>query len=302
MCGIVGLFLKNPELHPQLGAHLKTMLIGMTERGPDSAGIAVYHRPVQPTQCKLTAFHRDTAYPWREMAGQLGEALGAEVDVERKGNHAVIKVDAAEADARAWIARHHPEVRVMGYGQLMEVYKDMGLPVEVARKYALDGMEGSHAIGHTRMATESAVTTEHSHPFTAAPDMCLVHNGSLSNHNNLRRWLRRRGLEFETDNDSEVAARYFAYRLGEGASLAEALEAGLRDLDGFYTFTMGTRDGFAVLRDGIACKPAVLAETDDWVAMASEFRSLANLPGVEKANIWEPKPAVVYTWSLQEAA
>ena len=109
--------------------------------------------------------------------------------------------------------------------------------------------------------------------------MCLVHNGSLSNHNRLREWLRRRGHEFETDNDSEVAARYFAHRLGEGATLAEALEAGLSDLDGFYTFTMGTRDGFAVLRDGIACKPAVLAETDDWVAMASEFRSLANLPG-----------------------
>ena len=148
-------------------------------------------------------------------------------------------------------------------------------------------------------ATESAVTTEHSHPFTAASDMCLVHNGSLSNHNNLRKWLRRRGHDFETDNDSEVAARYFAHRLSEGASLPEALEAGLRDLDGFFTFTMGTRDGFAVLRDGIACKPAVLAETEDWVAMASEFRSLANLPGVETATIWEPKPAVVYTWSLQ---
>ena len=186
----------------------------------------------------------------------------------------------------------------MGYGQLMEVYKDMGLPAEVVEKYEVRGMEGSHAIGHTRMATESAVTTEHSHPFTAAPDMCLVHNGSLSNHNNLRKWLRKRGLEFETDNDSEVAARYFAYRLSEGATLAEALEAGLKDLDGFYTFTMGTRDGFAVLRDGIACKPAVLAETDDWVAMASEFRSLANLPGVEKASIWEPAPAVVYTWTL----
>jgi len=187
----------------------------------------------------------------------------------------------------------------MGYGELMEVYKDMGLPADVVARYGVDAMEGSHAVGHTRMATESAVTNEHSHPFTAAPDMCLVHNGSLSNHNNLRKWLRHHGHDFETDNDSEVAARYFAHRMGEGATLAEALEAGLSDLDGFYTFTMGTRDGFAVLRDGIACKPAVLAETDDWVAMASEFRSLANLPGVDKATIWEPKPAVVYTWSLQ---
>ncbi len=302
MCGIVGLFLKNPALRPTLGAHVKTMLIGMTERGPDSAGIAVYHKPVDGKACKLTVFHPDPQHRWREIGGRLGEAVGAEVDVELKGNHAVITVTAPEAAARAWLQEHHPDVRIMGYGQLMEVYKDMGLPAEVIARYGIDSMEGSHAIGHTRMATESAVTTEHSHPFTAASDMCLVHNGSLSNHNNLRKWLRRRGHSFETDNDSEVAARYFAHRLGEGATLAEALEAGLTDLDGFYTFTMGTRDGFAVLRDGIACKPAVLAETDDWVAMASEFRSLANLPGVDKATIWEPEPAVVYTWNLQQAA
>jgi glutamate synthase domain-containing protein 1 len=299
MCGIVGLFLKNPELRPQLGRHLSTMLIGMTERGPDSAGIAVYHRPVAASQCKLTLFHADPHYHWRSVGGQMGEDLGAEVDIEVKGNHVVLTVASAEAPVRRWLRDHHPEVRVMGYGQLMEVYKDMGLPAEVVDRYSVRAMEGTHAIGHTRMATESAVTTEHSHPFTAAPDMCLVHNGSLSNHNNLRKWLRARGHDFETDNDSEVAARYFAHRLDEGASLPEALEAGLRDLDGFYTFTMGTRDGFAVLRDAIACKPAVLAETDDYVAMASEFRSLANLPGIEQAAIWEPKPAVVYTWSLQ---
>ena len=299
MCGIVGLFLKNPALRPQLGRHLSTMLIGMTERGPDSAGIAVYHRPVADSQCKLTLFHADPHYHWRSVGGQMGEDLRAEVDIEVKGNHVVLTVASAEAPVRRWLRDHHPEVRVMGYGQLMEVYKDMGLPAEVVDKYSVRAMEGTHAIGHTRMATESAVTTEHSHPFTAAPDMCLVHNGSLSNHNNLRKWLRARGHDFETDNDSEVAARYFAQRLDEGASLPEALEAGLRDLDGFYTFTMGTRDGFAVLRDAIACKPAVLAETDDYVAMASEFRSLANLPGIEQATIWEPKPAVVYSWSLQ---
>jgi amidophosphoribosyltransferase len=299
MCGIVGLFLKNPALRPQLGKHLSTMLIGMTDRGPDSAGIAVYHKPVGDSQCKLTLFHADPNYHWRSIGGQMGEDLSAEVDTEVKGNHVVLTVTSDEAIVRRWLKQHHPEIRVMGYGQLMEVYKDMGLPAEVIDKYSIRAMEGTHAIGHTRMATESAVTTEHSHPFTAAPDMCLVHNGSLSNHNNLRKWLRARGHEFETDNDSEVAARYFAQRMDEGASLPEALEAGLRDLDGFYTFTMGTRDGFAVLRDAISCKPAVLAETDDYVAMASEFRSLANLPGVDKASIWEPKPAVVYTWSLQ---
>jgi amidophosphoribosyltransferase len=299
MCGIVGLFLKNPSLRSKLGAHLETMLIGMTERGPDSAGIAVYHSPVAQDRCKLTLFNADTNYPWRELSGDLGVALNVETDISQKGNHALLVAQASDDRVLPWIKAQHPDVRIMGYGQLMEVYKDMGLPAEVAARYGLKNMEGSHAIGHTRMATESAVTTEGSHPFTPAADMCLVHNGSLSNHNNLRKYLRKHGQEFETDNDSEVAARYFAHRLQEGASLKEAMEAGLKDLDGFFTFTMGTKDGFAVVRDGIACKPAVMAENDDWVAMASEFRSLAYLPNVEKAKIWEPAPSTVYTWSLQ---
>jgi amidophosphoribosyltransferase len=298
MCGIVGLFLKNPALQPELGRHMETMLVGMSERGPDSAGIAVYHSGVPEGQCKITLFNADTHYHWRGLAGALADALDVETDIDQKGNHARLVAHCPEDKVLPWLRANHPDVRIMGYGQLMEVYKDMGLPADVAARYGLADMEGSHAIGHTRMATESAVTTEHSHPFTPASDMCLVHNGSLSNHNNLRKWLKRQGQEFETDNDSEVAARYFAYRLSEGASLKEAMEAGLSDLDGFFTFTMGTKDGFAVLRDGIACKPAVLAENDDWVAMASEFRSLAYLPNIEKAKIWEPAPAKVYTWTL----
>jgi len=167
----------------------------------------------------------------------------------------------------------------------------------VMERFAVAQMAGSHAVGHTRMATESAVTTEGAHPFNTGNDLCLVHNGSLSNHNRLRDWLHdKAGIQFKTENDTEVAAGYLTWRLSQGASIKEALEAGLKDLDGFYTFAVGTADGFSVLRDPIACKPAVIAETDDWVAMASEFRALAELPGVDKATIWEPKPATVYTW------
>ena len=103
-------------------------------------------------------------------------------------------------------------------------------------------------------------------------------------------------MEFQTDNDTEVAAGYLTWRLRQGASLDEALEAAIRDLDGFYTFAIGTKDGFAVLRDPIACKQAVLAETDDGVAMATEYRSIATLPGAHKARIWEPAPARIYSW------
>ncbi len=299
MCGIVGIFIKKLDLRPELGRHLTTMMDGMSERGPDGAGVAIYRNSVPEGQSKLTLFHPEPDYPWEEIFGRLADDLGVTTEVSIKANHALLIIDAVSEPTRAWLAANTPGIRIMGYGQTMEVYKDKGAPRDVVARYDIAAMQGTHGLGHTRMATESIVSTEHSHPFTAAPDICLVHNGSLSNHHALRRWLQHRGQHFDTDNDTEVAARYIAFRLGEGATLEEAGDACLKDFDGFFTLTMGTGDGFAVLRDAIACKPAVLAETDDWVAMASEYRSLAHLPGVADAAIWEPEPAVMYAWSLQ---
>lgn len=297
MCGIVGLFLKNPALEPALGGHLSAMLGALSDRGPDSAGFAVYRNPAPAGSVKLTLFHPAEDYGWRELAAKMAEDLRVNVSGEPRASHFVL-VAAAEAGAvRQWLADHRAEVRVMGIGEAIELYKEKGLPTEMMRRFHVGDIAGSHALGHTRMATESAVTTQHAHPFSTGLDLCLVHNGSLSNHNRLRQWLARREVEFQTDNDTEVAAGYFTYRLSQGASLAEALEAGLADLDGFYTFAIATKDGFAVLRDVIACKPAVLAETDDWVAMASEYRAIAHLPGAEHAAIWEPAPATVYSWT-----
>jgi glutamate synthase domain-containing protein 1 len=227
--------------------------------------------------------------------GALADEFGAgEPDV--LASHAVIVVEADAEVAQVWLRERFPRLRVMSAGQTIEIYKEAGPPREFIEAFRLGEMQGSHALGHTRMATESAVTTEHSHPFSTGLDLCLVHNGSLSNHNRLRRRLRREGIQFETDNDSEVAAGYLTWRLREGASLEQALEGCLEDLDGFYTFAVGTADGFAVLRDPIACKPAVMAETDDWVAMASEYRAIAVLPGAEQATTWEPEPGRVYSW------
>src|SRR5260370_3813927 len=189
----------------------------------------------------------------------------------------------------------------MGFGERIEIFKERGRPDEVIASFDLASMSGSHRLGHTRMPAESAVTTEHSPPFSTGVDLCLVHNGSLSNHNRLRQVLRRRGIHFTTDNDSEVAAGYLSWRMSEGASLKEALEAALKDLDGFYTFAVGTRDGFAILRDPIACKPAVMGQHDDLVAIATEYRALRTLPGAESATIWEPRAATVYSWQLQDS-
>ena len=297
MCGIVGFFAKTPELEAKLGDYLATMLIELTDRGPDSAGVAIYRNPAPADGIKLSLFSAAPDYPWTGLAEALGGELGSKVDLEVRGSHAVVVARADFAAIRDWLRRHHPDPRVMSAGSAIEIFKEKGLPRDVVERFGLREIAGSHGLGHSRMATESAVTTEHSHPFSTGLDLCLVHNGSLSNHNRLRLELERQGITFQTDNDSEVAAGYLTARLREGASLEEALEAAIRDLDGFYTFAIGTRDGFAVLRDPIACKHAVLAETDDWVAMATEYRAIATLPGAEDATIWEPAPAQVYSWS-----
>jgi glutamate synthase domain-containing protein 1 len=184
----------------------------------------------------------------------------------------------------------------MGIGEAIEIYKEVGLPKDVAERFDLSSMSGTHAIGHTRMATESAVTTMGAHPFSTGPDQCLVHNGSLSNHSNVRRELKKKGMKFETENDTEVAAAYVSSKMADGLSLGEALESSLNDLDGFFNFVVGTKNGFGVVRDPIACKPAVMAETDQYVAFGSEFQALANLPGIDQAKVWEPEPSTVYFW------
>ncbi len=297
MCGIVGLYLKNPALRPHLGRLFAPMMGEMTERGPDSAGFAVYREKGGRDEAKVTVCSMTPGYDWSCLAREAGEDLGVEALAEPASNHAVLSASVDAAALRDWVEARHPELRVTSSGTALEIYKDIGLPADVLGRFGVAQMAGSHMIGHTRMATESAVTTEGAHPFNTGDDLCLVHNGSLSNHHRLRDWLRdRQGVRFQTDNDTEVAAGYLTWRIGEGASIAEALEAGIADLDGFYTFAVGTRDGFSVLRDPIACKPAVMAENDDWVAMASEFRALACLPDVEAAAVWEPEPGKVYSW------
>jgi methylamine---glutamate N-methyltransferase subunit A len=296
MCGIVGIFAKNPAIEPHLGKYVSSMLVEMTDRGPDSAGMAVYRNPVPDGATKLSLLAAEADYPWTSLAADLGEALGGTADIKANGRHALVIAPGTAGDAGAWLAAHHPGIVVVAAGNVIEVFKEKGLPADVVEHFDLRAVQGSHALGHTRMATESAVTTAHSHPFSAGGDLCLVHNGSLSNHNRLREELRRQGVAIHTDNDTEVAAAYLTHQLASGASIGEALESALEDLDGFYTFAVGTRDGFSVLRDPFACKHAVLAETDDWVAMATEYRAIAHLPGAETAEIWEPEPATVYTW------
>ena len=291
MCGIVGLFAKDAALGTELGAHLATMLASLADRGPDSAGFAVYTPPIDGA-VKLT-LRGPAGYDFHALAEHVPEWIG----IEPRGTHAVLAVPSAlESHARATLAMQAPELVIVGTGHSMELFKEVGLPADVAHRFQLERMQGSHGIGHTRMATESAVTIDGAHPYSTGPDQCLVHNGSLSNHNQIRRELQRLGYRFATENDTEVAAAYLSAKLHTGLSLQAALQESLHDLDGFYTFVVGTETGFAVLRDPIACKPAVMAETDRFVAFGTEYRALVDLPGIEQARVWEPEPATVYVW------
>ncbi|MCX5367247.1 glutamine amidotransferase [Streptomyces sp. NBC_00124] len=283
MCGIVGLHLREPALEPRLGELLAAMLGQVVERGPDSAGVAVYGDP------RLSP-------PGRTVVSLLGTSK-AEVEAVLPGTMAI------EADATTLVhagvdrlSAALPEATVIGSGEGFAVLKGTGHPVALAESFGLAGVTGWQGVGHTRMATESAVTPEGAHPFSVGPGQCLVHNGSFANHATIRRELRAQGVEFDSENDSEVGARFIAHQLAQGADLEKALKLLCERFDGFYTLLVSTGDSFAVVRDAIACKPALVAETDVWVAMASEYRALDVLPGIEHARIFEPEPEEVYVW------
>jgi methylamine---glutamate N-methyltransferase subunit A len=292
MCGIVGLHLRDQGLHPQLGRLLETMLCGVVERGPDSAGVAVYgdRRRCPQGHSAVSVLGLSSEVP-ADLAALLPDAL-----ITVAGDTTVVAAPLPPADLAAAVQAAAPGARVVGTGTELTVYKGTGHPRALASTYDLASASGWQGLAHTRMATESAVTPEGCHPFSVGVDQCLVHNGSFANHATIRRELQREGVTFDSDNDSEVGARFVAHRLAQGEDLEKALRALCERFDGFYTLLVTTADGFAVVRDRIACKPAIIAETRDWVAMASEFRALAQLPGIDAARIWEPEPERVYAW------
>jgi glutamate synthase domain-containing protein 1 len=301
MCGIIGLHLKNETLRPRLGELLTVMLEAMTERGPSSAGIAIYEdRDAAGAADPATRYSLrcDAGAEWNLVAEKIAAETGSAVICQRlSADAAVLTSPVDEASFLTALRRMAPGVTVTGYGRAMTVVKDVGTPAVICAKYGVRDWTGYQGIGHTRMATESAVTTAHSHPFAPAADLALVHNGSFSNYATVRRRLAKSGVYCETDNDSEVAARLVALRMAQGAGLDDALRHVMKEMDGFFTLLVSTRTQFAVVRDSFACKPAVIAQTGDYIAMASEYQALARLPGIADAEVFEPVPEEVYIWN-----
>lgn len=302
MCGIAALQLRNPSLHPRMGSLLSSMLCQIVDRGPDSAGLAVYNTPglVYPGTSTLSLLGRDQGITTAALTAGVAALLpsDAAATVQVVGDTTLVSAAVGTDLLAKAVTETVPGTTIIGRGEHVAVMKSVGHPMEIAAEHGLEAMAGSQGLSHTRMATESAVTAGGSHPFSVADDLCLVHNGSFSNHATVRRELKREGVLFDSENDTEVGARYVASRLQQGDTLEEALINLGKVLDGFYTLVVTTADSMAVVRDPIACKPAIIAETDDYVAMASEYRALAALPGIENARIFEPEPGKVYTWSL----
>jgi len=302
MCGIVGLLIKSKPLREQMGRLMVPMFNCMEARGPDSGGCAFFREPIDASERRINLLATDRSCDWgafeNRFQSAFSETNGDASQLETIENHAILTTTAPLPEVRKWISAEEPSIRVLSVGRSMDVFKDIGPPSEIAQRYHFAEMSASHCVGHTRMATESAVTPEHSHPFTAGEDFCLVHNGSLSNPYMLRRKLEREGLEFETDNDSEAACRYLQWRMQQGEELSSAMEHAFEELDGFYTLLMATQDRLCLVRDAFACKPAVVAETDDYVAISSEYRSLAHLPDADEAEIFEPQPEEIYSWTV----
>ena len=292
MCGIVGIYLKTKKFEKNLGKRLSGMLNNMESRGPDSAGFAMYRNESKKIyKFSLCINNLDFNNFKKNILKKIKKAK-----LNQISDHIILKTPEKPKKVIEIINLNYPQVSIVGYGRSIEIFKQIGNPKDVVKKFKLDNFSGTHGIGHTRMATESAITTDGSHPYSTGEDECLVHNGSLSNHNNLRRDLVKKGVSFKSENDTEVAAGYVSNSLSNDKSLKETLSSGLKDLDGFYTFITGTRKGFAVVRDEIACKPAVIAETNNYVAIASEFQAMAHLPNVNGAKIFEPEPGIVYSW------
>jgi glutamate synthase domain-containing protein 1 len=297
MCGIVGFMARSPRLREALGELVIPMLDCMGDRGPDSAGLAVFTEPVTDDLRKFSLFVADRTFAGSSLALDLTSDTGTEVEIDAVASHATLVAPLDPEKTKSWLADRYPQIHVLSVGKTIDVYKDEGHPREIAQRYSFGALEGTHAVGHTRMATESAVSPAHAHPFTAGEDFCLVHNGSLSNPYSVRRRLEKKGIRFETDNDTEAACRFLEWRMREGKTLEESLEEAFVELDGFYTLLMATADKLVLVRDAFACKPAVVAETDDYVAIGSEYRALAHLPGVGQARIFEPAPEQIYSWT-----
>ncbi len=298
MCGIAGILYKQELPDLSAGEALIRMLDGCQHRGPDSTGFALYHES-QEGMLRLRFFV--DAEDMEANIGQI-ESLLTERDaeiIEKEFEGSTVRyLIRYEGDIQSLAYKLENVAKLLSIGASLDIIKDIGSAHDVDEKYHVSNYQGTHGIGHVRLATESDVKPEAAHPFwaTGFADVAIVHNGQITNYWKMRRRLQQRDFEFHTDNDSELVAVYIADKLSQGVSLKDALEKSIDDLDGTFSFLVSTKDEIGYAKDRLAVKPMIMYENDDLIAVASEEVSLNRLFPGQALETREPPPGTFNTW------
>jgi glutamate synthase domain-containing protein 1 len=300
MCGIAGIMYRGEHAAFETGDALIRMLDGCQHRGPDSTGFALYS-PAQSGRLKLRFFlggNGDGAAPVAAIRERLA-ALDAQIEEEAQIGHNYQVTIAYDGDVQHLSYEMEHTARVISIGVSLEIVKDVGSALELDQRYNVRSFRGTHGLGHVRLATESEVRPDASHPFwaTGFADVAIVHNGQITNYWKMRRRLQQRGFEFTTDNDSELIAVYLADKLAQGITLQDCLASSIDDLDGTFSFLVSTKDEIGYAKDRLAAKPMILYQDENLVAVASEEVSLNRLFPGRALDTREPAPGTYATWS-----
>jgi glutamate synthase domain-containing protein 1 len=301
MCGIVGFLDKNGQRRQQLGATLVGMLRALGSRGPDSAGVALYGRANADWILQIKLPERAETTPLIASVRAAVATCGPERAASRTGSYLRLVVDrtADPERLRRLVESVAGGVEVISLGHSLEILKQVGSPDALDATYGIARTTGTHGIGHTRLSTESKVDLSHSQPFWAhwVPDLASVHNGHITNYHKLRRRYEQAGVRFYTENDSEVIGVYLREQRGRGLSLGDAIRQSLDDLDGSFSYLVSAGDSLAYARDRFGFKPLVVAETDAFVAIATEEVALRRALGTD-FTAHEPAPGSTQVWSV----
>ena len=299
MCGIAGILFKGSHPDIAAGRALIDMLDGCQHRGPDSTGFALYKDAV-PGELRLRFFvgeGDEVAQTVERIKAALAEHQAHIIEEEAIGtsHRFTVKFD---GDVQSFAYAMEKVAKVISIGSSLDIVKDVGSAHEVDDTYHVNSFDGSHGIGHVRLATESDVRPEASHPFwaTGFADVAIVHNGQITNYWKMRRRLEQRDFQFNTDNDSELIAVYLADKMSQDITLKDALATSIDDMDGTFSFLVSTKDEIGYAKDRLAAKPMIKYENDDLIAIASEEVSLNRLFPGQALNTMEPPPGTYDTW------
>jgi glutamate synthase domain-containing protein 1 len=301
MCGIIGYLDKRGRHEQPVGQVLLSMLQALSCRGPDSAGVAILGlaRPGWVLQFKLP--EHTNADEAAHTALEILQANGVDLRHRRVGAYLRVELwsTAESSDLERELTNRLPGAEIVSFGHQLEIVKQVGSPSQLEESYHISAMDGTHGIGHTRLSTESRVDLSHSQPFWAhgVPDLATVHNGHITNYHKMRRQYEQRGYRFYTENDSEIIGVYLRDRLAAGLSIPDALRSSLDDFDGSFSYLAAWSDGLAFVKDRFGYKPLVVAETEDFVAIATEEIALRKALGRD-FEAKEPAPGTIKLWTV----